>query len=540
MSEKYANKVILAPMVRVCTLPMRLLALDYGADLVYCEEIIDRKLLLSQRIENGVLGTIDFVMSDGTIVFRTCPQEKGKVIFQLGTSDAKRALAAARMVEKDVAGIDINMGCPKEFSIKGGMGCALLTQPEKVKRILTTLVEGLSIPVTCKIRVLPDLDKTIELAKLIESTKVAALAVHGRKRDERPHHKNRNHFIQAIASALAIPVIANGGSREILQFQDIEKFRIETGASSVMIARAAEWNCSIFRKEGMIPLYDVVRQYLRYAFKYDNNEINTKYCLLQMMHESMDMPEGQGTLSVKSMDEISTVWGMTEEYDQVQKDRKERESLIKQQKDEVGCGFKRRKADDGVILIELPVKFDRRCYLPAMSPKQSLHEWCRKCCFMSPVYKTEEHAEDRSFHCRVLVDDKWYTTPFWEKKKQFAEQAAAMCCLLVHGIHDGRIKEPDDQTPEMRQEWHRVASAQIQEETLLMTANAEANVKRQDENKECFVTLETQLLKASSWDCHKTQKYPEESKKSEEDDLKVAKTMANENPLECYYTADFT
>lgn len=52
------------------------------------------------------------------------------------------------------------------------------------------------------------LDKTIELAKLIESTKVAALAVHGRKRDERPHHKNRNHFIQAIASALAIPVIA--------------------------------------------------------------------------------------------------------------------------------------------------------------------------------------------------------------------------------------------------------------------------------------------------------------------------------------------
>lgn len=56
---------------------------------------------------------------------------------------------------------------------------------------------------------------------------------------------------------------------------------------------------------------------------------------------------------------FSTVWGMTEEYDQVQKDRKERESLIKQQKDEVGCGFKRRKADDGVILIELPVKFDR-------------------------------------------------------------------------------------------------------------------------------------------------------------------------------------
>ena len=52
--------------------------------------------------------------------------------------------------EKDVAGIDINMGCPKEFSIKGGMGAALLQQPEKVKAILTTLVKDVKIPVTCE------------------------------------------------------------------------------------------------------------------------------------------------------------------------------------------------------------------------------------------------------------------------------------------------------------------------------------------------------------------------------------------------------
>lgn len=55
-------------------------------------------------------------------------------------------------VQNDVAGLDINMGCPKEFSIKGGMGAALLAQPEKAKRILSTLCEGLNIPVTCKIR----------------------------------------------------------------------------------------------------------------------------------------------------------------------------------------------------------------------------------------------------------------------------------------------------------------------------------------------------------------------------------------------------
>ena len=80
---------------------------------------------------------------------------------------------AARLVENDVAGIDINMGCPKKFSIQGGMGSALLDHPEKIKqvgkplktplslsifsKILETLVTHLSIPVSCKIRCLPTL-----------------------------------------------------------------------------------------------------------------------------------------------------------------------------------------------------------------------------------------------------------------------------------------------------------------------------------------------------------------------------------------------
>ncbi|KAK7115278.1 tRNA-dihydrouridine(20) synthase [NAD(P)+]-like [Littorina saxatilis] len=458
-SEKYAGKMVLAPMVRVGALPMRLLALDYGADLVYCEEIIDRKILITTRTENAVLGTIDYIMSDGTVVFRTCPREKDSVIFQMGTSDPKRALAAARKVEKDVAGIDINMGCPKEFSIKGGMGCALLSQPDKIKQILTTLVEGLSIPVTCKIRVLPELEDTITLAKMIETTGVAALAVHGRTRDERPRHKNRNDVIKAIVESLSIPIIANGGSKEIFEFGDIERFRMATGASSVMIARRAEWNCSIFRKEGKLPLYDVIKAYLTYAFQYDNNDINTKYCVLQMMHEDMDRLEGQKTLTIKTNEEISEVWGMKAEYQQFLQDRKRQSDTLQDLNSDSHQGFKRRKAADGLPLIELPLYFDKKCYLPAKSPKQSLHEWCFRCNYNHPLYKTEEHSRDRTFNSRVLVDGKWYTTPLWQKRKQYAEQAAAMCCLLTHGEHDGRVKEPDDQTPELRHKWHQIASS---------------------------------------------------------------------------------
>jgi tRNA-dihydrouridine synthase 2 len=64
-------------------------------------------------------------------------REKDRLIVQLGTSDGHRALNAARLVENDCAGIDINMGCPKKFSIQGGMGSALLDHPDKVKQVQT-------------------------------------------------------------------------------------------------------------------------------------------------------------------------------------------------------------------------------------------------------------------------------------------------------------------------------------------------------------------------------------------------------------------
>lgn len=110
--------------------------------------------------------------------------------------------------ENDIAGIDINMGCPKEFSLKGGMGAALLSNPEKAKEILTNLVQNLNIPVTCKIRVFENADTTIELVKQLVSTGIAAIAIHGRTKHERPQHVNRNYLIKAIAENISIPVIA--------------------------------------------------------------------------------------------------------------------------------------------------------------------------------------------------------------------------------------------------------------------------------------------------------------------------------------------
>lgn len=100
------------------------------------------------------------------------------------------------------------MGCPKEFSLKGGMGAALLYQSEKAKHILSLLVQNIKIPITCKIRVFESIDDTLNLVKELASTGISAIAVHGRTKVERPQHPNRCNTIKKISEALNIPIIA--------------------------------------------------------------------------------------------------------------------------------------------------------------------------------------------------------------------------------------------------------------------------------------------------------------------------------------------
>ena len=122
-------------MVRCSTLPLRLLALRYGANTVYSEEIVDKKLIQCKRIENKLLGTIDFVSGDrdgSQLIFRTSrQQEQGRCVFQIGTATPDLAVQAARVVAGDVDSIDINMGCPKHFSVHSGMGVALTRDNER-------------------------------------------------------------------------------------------------------------------------------------------------------------------------------------------------------------------------------------------------------------------------------------------------------------------------------------------------------------------------------------------------------------------------
>ncbi|CAI9110540.1 OLC1v1010589C1 [Oldenlandia corymbosa var. corymbosa] len=311
---EYRNKLVLAPMVRVGTLPFRLVAAEYGANITYGEEIIDHKLLKCERRINDIIGSTDIVeKGTDSVVFRTCPEERNRVVFQMGTSDAVRALKAAEMVCKDVAALDINMGCPKAFSISGGMGAALLSKPELIHDILTTLKRNLDIPVTCKIRLLKATQDTVELARRIEKAGVPALAVHGRKVADRPRDPAQWDEIANVVSAVSIPVIANG---DVFEFKDFERIKTVTGASSVMVARGALWNASIFCPDGKLPWEEVKREYIRKSILWDNDLKSTKHTLKEMImhHSCLEFPEGKSVIKAETLMDLARLYGEEDYY----------------------------------------------------------------------------------------------------------------------------------------------------------------------------------------------------------------------------------
>ncbi|KAM9980413.1 hypothetical protein ACTFIZ_008693 [Dictyostelium cf. discoideum] len=313
----YYNKKIMAPMVRVGTYPMRILAYNYGCDIAYSEELIDLKVMKSTRVVNEKLKTIDFIAKDKTLCYRTSEKDVRNVL-QLGTASSMTALEAAKVVCNDVCAIDINMGCPKFFSVQGGMGSALLSKPETIKDILTTLKRNLNgIPITCKIRLLSTDQETIDLLRIIESTGVSAIGVHCRMIPERPRdpaHWDRLENILNNAS-FNVPIIANG---DIFEHSDIEKIKKQTKVDSIMIARGVVKNVSIFSKPSPIDLKQIIQEYTEIAYQTNNSPVNTKYVINSMLNENniTTNKEAKAMSSARDYDTITKIWGINDKFKQ--------------------------------------------------------------------------------------------------------------------------------------------------------------------------------------------------------------------------------
>jgi len=214
-----------------------------------------------------------------------------------------------------VAAIDINMGCPKHFSVSGGMGSALLRKPEVACDILKTLVRNLDCPVTCKVRLMEKQADSIDLVKRLEATGISAIAVHCRRTTERDVDPARWAELPAICSALSIPVIANG---DVLKHADIARVKETTKADSVLIARGALQHPSVFRAEGELPLDQEILDYLKIAISVDSHHKNQKYIVERMLKYAKrtdnNFPEFQQAVRSKTSQQLCAVFGLDAEW----------------------------------------------------------------------------------------------------------------------------------------------------------------------------------------------------------------------------------
>ena len=289
---RFDRGVFLAPMVRSGALPCRLLALEYGADLVWGPEVVDRSIMGTERRVHPSTGLVEFI-KDGKQVFSCHPIERPFLIYQVGSSTPENAAEAVRIVtaHDDVAGVDLNCGCPKPFSTLGGMGANLLTMPDLLCEILKAMRRAAPphVSVTCKIRLLPTQAQTLDLVERIVRTRtIRALTIHCRTKPMRPREPALLDRFRDVAAHVAkvaqetgqdVPVVCNG---DCFGVTDIPRLQTLTGAQAFMMARGPEANMSCFREHRECVGTVVAPKWLRYAVYFDNPFGNTKYCITQM------------------------------------------------------------------------------------------------------------------------------------------------------------------------------------------------------------------------------------------------------------------
>ena len=227
------NRYILAPMAGVTDLPFRLLCKEQGAGLL-CMEMISAKALQYKNRNTKALLQID-------------PREY-PVSLQLFGADPDIISEQAKAIEElPFQILDINMGCPVPKVVKNGEGSALMKNPRLVYDVVYKTVRAISKPVTVKIRKGFDEEhvNAVEIAKIIEEAGGAAVAVHGRTREQYYSGKADWDIIRQVTEAVSIPVIGNG---DVTGSLAAEQLLEETGCDGVMIGRGCQGNPWIFRE----------------------------------------------------------------------------------------------------------------------------------------------------------------------------------------------------------------------------------------------------------------------------------------------------
>ena len=227
------NNLILAPMAGVTDLPFRLLCKEQGAGLI-CTEMISAKAIHFKNKNTESLMEIDV-------------RERPVSLQLFGSDPDLMADIAAQIEHRNFDILDINMGCPVPKVVNNGEGSALMKNPRLIHEIIHKVSGAIKKPVTVKIRkgFTEDCVNAVEIARIAQDAGAAAVAVHGRTREQYYSGKADWDIIRQVKEAVSIPVIGNG---DVDSPEKAKQMQQETGCDGIMIGRAVRGNPWLFSR----------------------------------------------------------------------------------------------------------------------------------------------------------------------------------------------------------------------------------------------------------------------------------------------------
>ncbi|KAJ3012897.1 tRNA-dihydrouridine(20a/20b) synthase [NAD(P)+]-like protein [Thoreauomyces humboldtii] len=272
---------ICAPMVRYSKLPFRELVRNYGVDLAYTP------MILADVYKHSKISR--------DMEFRTNHRDE-PVIVQFAASSPVDLADAAELASPYANGVDLNCGCPQGWAAKEKIGAALMEEPELVRDMVrqvkartsgVRMADGEHFPVSIKIRVHPDIRKTIEFVKRAESVGVDWITVHGRTRRQKSSEPVDLDAIKIVKEDATVPIFANG---DVFSLEDADRIVEHTRADGVMAARGLLENPALFAGYKHTPI-ECVQKFVRLSTAYGSTHFIFHHHLMYMLESSMSRAE---------------------------------------------------------------------------------------------------------------------------------------------------------------------------------------------------------------------------------------------------------